>query len=58
MTKSEALDILDRFKDWNYNQKSISLAFDGVKTSADLIYDARRELILKAYNVLNDKEVK
>ena len=31
MTKSEALDILDRFKDWNYNQKSISLAFDGVK---------------------------
>lgn len=51
--RDQALDIIKMFSTWNTGQKSISHAFGGPRTSEDDIYDARRKLILKAYEVLN-----
>ncbi len=52
MTKEEAIAILEKYKSWNMGQKSTSLAFDGIRTQEDDIYDARRGLILNATLIL------
>ena len=54
MRRKEALEILERYSNWNFGQKSISLAFNSVRTAEDDIYDQRRKLILKAYETLNN----
>lgn len=53
MTKEEATNILKIFNGWNTGQKSIPYAFEGTRTAEDDIYDERRKLIKKAYEVLN-----
>lgn len=47
LTKQECFNILDRYATWNRGQKSISLAFDRIRTDEDDIYDARRVLLTK-----------
>jgi hypothetical protein len=54
LTMQDCLDILDRFKDWNIEQKSLSLVFDGIRTTEDDIFDQQRKLILKATTRLVD----
>lgn len=54
MTKDEAYNILEMFKNWNTGQKSMEHAFGGHKNLVDDIYDERRKLIKKAYEVLNN----
>jgi hypothetical protein len=51
--RDQALEIIKMFSTWNTGQKSISHAFGGQKTEEDAIYDERRKLIKKAYEVLN-----
>ncbi len=48
MNRKECIEILERFKNWNEGQVSVSLALHGTRTREDDIYDARRELVLKA----------
>ena len=55
MSKDEAIKILDRYKDWNEGQTSVSLAMNNIRTKEDDIYDSRRELILTAQNTLKEK---
>jgi len=50
MTKEEAIKILELYRDWNIGQKSLHL----INSTEDLIYNARRELILKATKVLGE----
>lgn len=54
LTKEESFKILELYKSWNVGQKSISKSFGGAHTEEDNIYDKRRELIKKAYEVLNE----
>lgn len=54
MTKEEALEIVKMYREWNVGQKSVGHAFGGRRTTEDDIYDERRKLIKKAYEVLND----
>ncbi len=54
LTKQECLDILDRYKNWNFGQKSISLITGKIRTVEDDIYDSRRDLILKTINRLKE----
>lgn len=54
MTKEEAQEIISRYRAWNFGQQSTSLAFNGVRSVDDDIYDERRKLILCAYRSLND----
>ena len=54
LSKKECLEILDRFKNWNFGQKSFSLAFGGSRTTEDDIYDEQRKLILMAMKRLNE----
>lgn len=53
MTREEAIKIIELYKYWNIGQKSVGHAFGGTKNTEDEIYDARRNLIKKAYEVLN-----
>jgi len=52
MTKDEAKEILNRFRNWNIGQKSFSASFGGERTIEDDIYDERRKLILAATKTL------
>ena len=57
LTKQECLAILDRFAGWNHGQCSMEKARMGGRgqhTVEDDIYDARRELILKATKRLSE----
>ena len=54
MTKAECFEILDRYKNWNSDQKSISRAFGGLRTDVDDILDERRRLILAATKRLRE----
>lgn len=51
--RDQAFDVIKMFSHWNIGQKSVSHAFGGPKTEEDAIYDERRKLIKKAYEVLN-----
>jgi hypothetical protein len=57
MTKEEAKEILVQFCNWNIEQKSLKLSFEGRRTIEDDIYDERRKLIRKAYKILNSEEL-
>ena len=48
LTKDECLQILNLYKNWNAGQKSMSLAFGGMRTGEDDLYDERRALIKAA----------
>jgi hypothetical protein len=54
MTKEEAFDIINSLKNWNTEQKSISLSFTGVRTPADDIYDAKRKALKEAWETLGE----
>lgn len=54
LTKAECLVVLDKYKDWNPDQRSLALNFAGVRTAADDIYDARRKLLLAATQRLTE----
>jgi len=57
LTKFEALEILKLYDGWNLGNKSISLAFNGTRTTEDEILDERRALILEATRVLKEPDV-
>lgn len=46
LTKSECLELLSRYRNWNSAQTSISLAFGGPRTQEDDLLDARREMLI------------
>ncbi len=52
MTIEEAWEIIEACKNWNASQKSLSLAFGGVRTAEDDIYDARRSALAQAWRVV------
>ncbi len=52
MTIEEAWKIIEACKNWNASQKSLSLAFGGVRTAEDDIYDARRSALAQAWRVV------
>jgi hypothetical protein len=56
MTREEALEIVDRLRNWNTSQQSCSRAFGGKRTPEDDIYDARRAALAKAWKVLGEEE--
>jgi len=58
MDKKEAIEILERYKNWNKGQSSVEKSFGGEKTEEDEIYDLRRRLIKKAYTVFLEEELK
>jgi len=54
LTKDECLAILSLYKTWNINQKSTSLAFNGVRDPiVDDLLDSRRELLTRAQKRLS-----
>ena len=53
VTLEEAWKIIDACKGWNASQKSPSLAFGGVRTPEDDIYDARRSALAAAWRVVS-----
>ena len=54
MTKQEAWEIIKENRNWNSGQKSVSLAFNGVRTKEDDILDAKRETLEKAWKVVGE----
>lgn len=54
MNKEEAMKIIELYRTWNEDQRSISAAFGGPRTDADDVYDARRRLLVEATRVLSD----
>lgn len=55
MSREEAREILDRFKNWNTGQKSLEYSMYRERTREDDIFDARRELILAATKTLSEE---
>lgn len=54
MTKEDAWKIIEECRKWNNGQKSVSLAFNGVRTLEDDILDARRAALKKAWEVVSE----
>ena len=52
MNKDEAWKVIEKCKNWNPGQKSISYAFDGVRTAHDDLLDARRKALEMAWKVV------
>lgn len=53
MNRAEALEIIDRCKGWNSQQRSWSLASGGPRMPEDDLFDARREALTAAWLALN-----
>ena len=54
MTKGEAWRIIQECSNWNHGKKSVSLAFNGIRTVEDDILDVKRETLKKAWKVWKD----
>ena len=55
MTKEEAWKIIEECRNWNCEQKSISYAFGGLRTTEDDIFDSKRAALKQAWEVVNEK---
>lgn len=54
MTKDEAWEIIRECRGWNHGQKSVSLAFRGIRTAEDDVLDARRDALKQAWRTLGE----
>jgi hypothetical protein len=52
MTPADAVVILKMYENWNAEQRSVSFSLRGERMAADDIYDARRDMLLRATRVL------
>ena len=53
MERDEAMEIIKLYRNWNTGNTSVSLAFNGIRTSEDDVLDARRAALKKAHEVLS-----
>lgn len=54
LTKEDCVAILDRYRNWNEGQTSVSMALRGARTVEDDILDERRALVLAATKRLRE----
>lgn len=54
MTKQEAWEIIRACANWNIDQKSVSLAFKGIRTAQDDALDAKRAALAKAWETVGE----
>lgn len=54
MILEEAKKIVEECQNWSAGQKSVSLAFNGLRTAEDDILDAKRAALKKAWEVIGN----
>ena len=52
MNHDNAFRIIENCRNWNAAQTSVSLAFNGIRTSEDDVLDARRAALKEAWEVV------
>ena len=56
MTRKEAIELLELYRNWNTGQTSVCAALGGERTAEDDLLDARRAMLKRATELLTSEE--